>query len=135
VDEGFRSETAWGAKDKKTDAQQHRRYQGTAGRAPPAGRIDASVVRQKFVAEQPQVLRLRLAQNHPSDEDLSPGTPVTRQSPLSDCLFCQEFFAAIECGLWKRRHGGASENDEAVFRFPTTPTTASRLLNRHQIHR
>jgi hypothetical protein len=54
------------------------------------------MVNPKFVEDQPQVLRLRLAHNHPSDEDLSPGTPVnhpsdedlspgtpvTRQSPL-----------------------------------------------------
>jgi hypothetical protein len=40
------------------------------------------LVNPKFVEEQARVLRLRLAHNHPSDEDLSPGTPVTRQSPL-----------------------------------------------------
>jgi hypothetical protein len=37
--------------------------------------------------------RLRLAQNHPSDEDLSPGTPDTRQSPrgMTGCFFDANF--------------------------------------------
>jgi hypothetical protein len=36
---------------------------------------------------QPQVLRLRLTPNHPSDEDLSPGAPAARQTPLRMTAF------------------------------------------------
>jgi hypothetical protein len=47
--------------------------------APPPETLVAApthVVSQKFIEEQPPVLWLILAPNHPSDEDLSPGTPV-----------------------------------------------------------
>jgi hypothetical protein len=37
--------------------------------------------------KQPQVLRLRLAPNHPGDEDLSPGAPVARQTSLRMTAF------------------------------------------------
>jgi hypothetical protein len=47
------------------------------------------VVNLKFAEEQPQVFRLRLPLNHRSDEDLSPGAPVTRQTSLKMTAFVQ----------------------------------------------
>jgi hypothetical protein len=40
-----------------------------------------------------------------------------RGDSLSDCLYCQGCF---ECWVMEKAAHGASENDEAVFRFPTT---------------
>jgi hypothetical protein len=42
----------------------------------------ANVLNLKSIEKQPQILRLRLPPNHPTDEDLSAGAPVTRQIPL-----------------------------------------------------
>jgi hypothetical protein len=41
----------------------------------------------KNAEKQPQILRLRLARNHPCDENLSPGTPDARQTSLRMTAF------------------------------------------------
>jgi hypothetical protein len=51
--------------------------------------VSTRVVSQKFIEEQPQVLRLILAPNHPSDEDLSPGTPVRAKIRSATVCLCQ----------------------------------------------
>jgi hypothetical protein len=52
----------------------------------------ASVMSQKFIEEQEQVLRLILPPNHPSDEDLSPGTPVRAKIRSGWRLICDANF-------------------------------------------